>query len=88
MCKKNMSNDYQFINSIPINIFSVKGMIINDGFMNLNILLQKSTPLQHHYKNYEESKKCPAFEPISKDYNIKWNNILRDAERSLVELTK
>ena len=31
-------------------------------------------------------KKSPAFEPISKDFNIKWSNILRDAERNLVEL--
>ena len=31
-------------------------------------------------------KKRPASEPISKDFNIKWNNILRNAERNLVEL--
>ena len=33
-----------------------------------------------------QSKKCPAFEPVSKDFNIKWNNILWDAQRNLVEL--
>ena len=31
-------------------------------------------------------KKRPAFEPIPKDFNINWNNVLRDAERNLVEL--
>ena len=76
----------------------LKGIAINDGFMNLDILLQKSLRYQHHYKNYEDIialdlipkglqiKKGPAFEPTSKDFNIKWNNILRDAERNLVEL--
>ena len=66
--------------------------------MNLDILLQKSFRYQHHYKNYEKSialdlipkglkiKKRHTFEPISKDFNIKWNNILWDAERNLVEL--
>ena len=50
-----MSNDYQLINSIPIIIFLIRGMVINDGFMNLDILLQKSFRCQHHYKNYEKS---------------------------------
>ena len=52
-----MSNDYQLINSIPIIIFLVKGMAINEGFTNLDILLQKSFRYQHHYKNYEKSIK-------------------------------
>ena len=50
-----MSNDYQLINSILIIVFSVIEMLINDGFMNLDILLQKSLQYQHHYKNDEES---------------------------------
>ena len=73
-------------------------MVIIDGFTNLDILLQKSLRYQHHYKNYEESialdlipkglqiKKSLAFEPLSKDFSIKWNNIFGDAERNLVEL--
>ena len=60
-----MSNDYQLINSIPIIIFLVKGMISNDGLMNLDILLQKSLQYQHHYKNYEEGMKR-ALDLISK----------------------
>ena len=75
----------------------VKGIVIHDGFMNLDILLQKSFQYQHHHKNYEkimafdlipknlQIKKRPAFEPISKDFDIKGNNILRDPERNLVE---
>ena len=77
----------------------VKGIIINDGFMNLNILLQKSLRYQHHCKNYEESisldsipkrlqiKERPAFEPISKDFNIKWNlvELLRNESSKVIE---
>ena len=97
MCK-NRSKDYQLINSISVIIFLGKGMVIIDGFTNLDILLQKSLRYQHHYKNYEESialdlipkglqiKKSLAFEPLSKDFSIKWNNIFGDAERNLVEL--
>ena len=73
-------------------------MVINNGFTNLDILLQKSLRYQQKYKNYEDSieldlipkglqiKKCHAFEAVSKDFNIKWNNILQDPERNLVEL--
>ena len=73
-------------------------MVINDGFTNLDILLQKSLRYQHHYKNYEESialdlipkglqiKKSLAFESLSKDFSIKWNNTFGDAERNQVEL--
>ena len=97
MCK-NRSKDYQLINSISVIIFLGKGMVIIDGFTNLDILLQKSLRYQHHYKNYEESialdlipkdlqiKKNLAFEPLSKDFSIKWNNIFGDAERNQVEL--
>ena len=97
MCK-NRSKDYQLINSISVIIFLGKGMVIIDGFTNLDILLQKSFRYQHHYKNYEESialdlipkglqiKKSLAFEPLSKDFSIKWNNIFGDAERNQVEL--
>ena len=85
-------------NSIPIIIFLVKEMVINDGFTNLDILLKNSLRYQHHCKNYEKNialdlipkgfqiKERHAFEPVSKDFNIKWNNILRHAERNLIEL--
>ena len=95
-----MSNDYQLSNSIPIFIFLVKEMVINDGFTNFDILLKKFLRYQHHCKNYEDNmtldlipkgfqiKERHAFEPVSKDFNIKWNNILRDAERNLIELLR
>ena len=66
----------------------------------MDILLQKSLRYQHHYQNYEERialelipkrleiKKHSAFEPVSKDFNIKGNNILRDAKRNLLELIR
>ena len=93
-----MSKDYKLINSIPIIILLVKGMVINDGFTNLDILLQKSFRYQHHYKICKKSialdlipkglriKKCSDFEPISNNFNIKWNSVLRDVEKNLVEL--
>ena len=64
-------------------------MDINNGFTNLDVLLQKSSRYEHHYKNYEESialdlipkglqiKKRPAFEPVSKDFNTKWKKSSR-----------
>ena len=50
-----MSNDFQLSNSIPIIIFLVKEMVINDGFTNLDILLKNSLRYQHHCKNYEKN---------------------------------
>ena len=53
---------------------------------------------QHHQLNYEESlcrgvvpkglqiRKDPLFEPISNDFQIKWNEILYNAEKNLDEL--
>ena len=43
-------------------------MVINNGFMNLDILLQNSLQYQHHYKNYEESIE---FDLITKGFQIK-----------------
>ena len=31
-------------------------------------------------------KKSPAITPVSKDFNIKWNEVLYNAEKNLVKL--
>ena len=53
---------------------------------------------QHHRQNYEESmrtgivpkglriKNALAFEPVSKDFYIRWDEILCNAEKNLIEL--
>ena len=73
-------------------------MVFNDGLEYLDKLLQKSLRYIHHQLNHEESlrrgvipkglriRKNPAFEPISDDFQIKWNKILYNAEKNLVEL--
>ena len=77
---------------------SVHSMVFSDGLEHLDKLLQKSLRYKHHQLNYEESlrrgvipkglriRKDPAFEPISDDFQIKWNEILYNVENNLVEL--
>ena len=73
-------------------------MVLSDGLEHLDKLLQKSLRYKHHQLNYEESLCCgviqkglrirkdPAFEPVSNDFQIKWDEILYNAEKNLVEL--
>ena len=70
-----------------------------DVEQHLESLLQKSLRYQHHQKNYEKSletgiipkglkvKKVLAFQPASEDFFIKWEAILYNAEKNLVELS-
>ena len=48
-----------------------------------NCLRPESAPLK---PKSLQIKKHSAFQPVSKDFNIKWNNILWGPERNLVEL--
>ena len=76
----------------------VKGMLLKDGTEHLDYLLQKPFRYEHHLKNYEESlktgsipnglriKKSPAITPVTEDFHRKWQHILYDAEKNLVEL--
>ena len=69
-----------------------------DGEQHLERLLQKSLRYQHHQKNCEKSfetgiipkglkiKKVAAFHPVSKNFFIKWEQILYNAEKNLAEL--
>ena len=72
--------------------------VLYDGEQHLERLLQKSLRYQHHQKNCEKSletgiipkglkiKKVPAFHPVSKNFFIKWEQILYNAEKNLVGL--
>ena len=76
----------------------IKGMVLNDGLSHLDHLFQKSLCYHHHKENYKISlkeeiiqtglkiKKEPGFVPVMEQFNKKWNSVLFDAERSLVEL--
>ena len=72
--------------------------MLYDGEQHLERLMQKSLRYQHQQKNYELSleigiipkglkiKKVPAFQPVSEDFFIKWEQILDNTEKGLVEL--
>ena len=74
-------------------------MVLFDGLTtHLDFLLQKGIRYKHHHCNYEESlssglipsglplKKSPAFEPVTEHFNLKWDQVLYDAQKSLVKL--
>ena len=77
---------------------SVHSMVFSDGLEHLDKLLEKSLRYKQNQLNYEESLRCgvilkslrirkdPAFESISDGFQIKWNDILYNAEKNLVEL--
>ena len=48
--------------------------------MHLDILLQKGI----RYKI--TIKKSPAFEPVTEDFNLKWDQVLHGAEKSIAKL--
>ena len=75
-----------------------KGMVLNDGNSYLDHLFQKSLCYNHHKENYKISleegvtptglklRKDPAFLPATDGFQQKWDAILFNAERNLVEL--
>ena len=79
-------------------LFLVEGMGLIYGMEYLDYLLQKNWRYEHHLQNYQTSlktglipnglkiKKSPAITPVSEDFNTKWNEVLYNAEKSLVEL--
>ena len=94
-----MKSVYLMIIYILLTISLVEGMsLTNDGTQHLERLLHKTMRYQHHRQNYEESmrtgivpkglriKKAPAFEPVSKDFYFRWDEILCNAEKNLIEL--
>ena len=73
-------------------------MVLKDETEHLDYLLQKSIRYELHLKNYEESlktglilnawriKKSAAITSVTEDFHRKWQQILYDAEKNLVEL--
>ena len=77
----------------------VNRISVEDGSLShFDILLQKTLRYKHHKQNYLRSieegltptglklQKKPAYVPVSKDFSIKWNKVLSDAEGKLVRL--
>ena len=93
-----MKIEYFLIILIILVINSVHSMVFSDGLEHLDKLLRKSLRYKHRELNYQESLrrgvipkglriiKDSAFKPISSDFQIKWNEILCNAEKNLVEL--
>ena len=73
-------------------------MVLNDGNSYLDHLFQKSLRYNHHKENYKISleegitptglklRKDPAFLPLTDGFQQKWDVILFNAEKNLVEL--
>ena len=74
------------------------GMLLNERNSHLDHLLQKSLGHNHHKENCKMSleegvtptglklRKGPAFLPVTDGFQQKWDAILLNAERNLVEL--
>ena len=75
----------------------VKGMVLKDGTEHLDYLLQKSFYYER-LKNYEENlktvlipkglrvKDSAVIPPVTEDFHQKWQLVLYNAEKNLVEL--
>ena len=87
------------ITFVLIIIFTaVNGMVLSGWNTHLDLLYQKSIRYQHHRENYVTNlleglmpsglriKKRPAFKPVSDTFEGKWNSVLYNTEKRLVEL--
>ena len=76
----------------------VDEMVLQDGTIShLDLLMQKSMRYKHkekYIKSLEEGiapsglqiKRKPAFLPVSKDFESKWNAILYEAEKNIIKI--
>ena len=76
----------------------VIGMVYIERNSHLDLLFQKALRYEHHRENFKESlsnnvtpfglriKKAPAIVPVNEDFHIKWQKILKSAEKELIEL--
>ena len=76
----------------------VTGMVYIERNWHLDLLFQKRLRYEHHRENFKESlsnnvtpfglriKKAPAIVPVNEDFHIKWQKILKSAEKELIEL--
>ena len=70
-------------------------MLLTDGTKYLDYLLQKNYRYEQNLQNYQTSlkmglmpnglkiNKSPAITPVSEDFNIKWNEVLYNAEKNV-----
>ena len=76
----------------------VIGMVYIERNSHLDLLFQKALRYEHHRENFKESlsnnvtpfglriKKAPAIVPVNEDFHIKWQKILKSAEKELIQL--
>ena len=76
----------------------IYGMAFPNSNSHLNLLFQKGIRDKHHQENFRESlangiapvslrlKKAPEMVPVTEDFHINLNEILKDRERKLIEL--
>ena len=76
----------------------VIGMLYIESNAHLDLLFQRSLSYEHHRKNFKESfsnnvtpfglciTKAPAIVPVNEYFHIKWQKILKSAEKELIEL--
>ena len=88
------------VSVIDLYILLVCCFTMENILKNSNILYQKKLRYEHHLINYENSisldnipyglrvEKKALITPVSDGFNLKWNDILRNTERSLVTLLK
>ena len=73
-------------------------MVYIEGNSHLDLLFQKALRYEHHRENFRESlsnngkpfglriKKASAILSVNEDFHIKWKEILKNAEKELIEL--
>ena len=76
----------------------VIGMAYIEVNSHLDLLFHKALRYEHHRENFRESlsnnvtpfglriKKAPATVPVNEDFHVKWQKILKSAEKELIEL--
>ena len=78
--------------------FSCPAYVVYIIICHIHLLVQKSRCYKHHKQNYIKSpeeeitpvdlkiKTKLAFQPVLEDFEFKWNSIIFNAERSIVQL--
>ena len=93
-----MDQVYLLITLYHIYYLTRKGMVLKDGNPYLDYLFQTSLRYNNHKENYKVSleegvtptglklRKDPAFLPVTDGFQQKWDTILFNAEKNLVDL--
>ena len=77
----------------------VTGMVYIEGNPHLDLLFQRALRYEQYLENFRESfsnkvtpsrlriEKASPIVPVNEDFHIKWQKILKNAEKELIELT-